>query len=363
MTQISRPRKIGVDGGALVKDYPTGVEKATAEILQALFKVDTDNQYFIYTTAPLPVYFKNLSNVTERVVPYRRFWTQTALPLAMEQDDLDIFWSPSNVLPPKLPPKSLATIHDVAFVVHPEIYSWWSRILQRTTVLRAKSSATKIIAITESTKADIERYFNVSESMIEVVPIARPRGHQAETKSIPKWENYILAVGRVEHKKNSLNIVKSFSALLTKYPDLHLVFAGPAGYGFKTIKKYVENSNIQNHIHFLGFVSNEELGGLYHHAKLLLFPSLYEGFGMTILEGFVASIPVVTSNLGAMKEVAGNAAMLVDPHNIDDMMMGVDKLLSDEAMRQKYIEAGRIRLQDFSWEKSANQIKNIINNL
>jgi len=363
MTNAHRPKRVGVDGSALVKPTPTGVERATTEMLRALFKFDIGNQYFVYVPAQLPTEFQNLPNVAGRIVPRQRFWTQTALPRAIKQDNLDIFWSPSHILPPKLPPKSLATIHDLAFVVYPESYSWWNRILQRTTVLRAKSSATKIIAITASTKKDLRRYFSVPESQIDVVPMARPIGDLSGTKSLPKWKNYILVVGRVESKKNSLNIVKTFGILSTKYPDLHLVFAGPAGYGFDKVRKWVSDFNAKDKIHFLGFVSDEELNSLYHYAKLLLFPSLYEGFGMTILEGFAAGIPVVTSNIGAMKEVAGGAAMLVNPHELDSIVIGVDKLLSNEDTRQKYIEAGKKRLRDFSWESSATKIRDIINNL
>ncbi|RLC37862.1 hypothetical protein DRH29_00395 [candidate division Kazan bacterium] len=363
MILANRPKKIGVDGSALVKSNPTGVEKATAEILLALFRLDVNNRYFIYAPSQLPDKFKNFSNVVARVMPSQRFWTQTALPRAIMRDNLDVFWSPSNILPPKLPPKSLATIYDVAFVKYPECYSWWSRILQRASVLRAKSLATRIITITQNTKEDLRRYFNMPASQIDIVPMARPTQAASAAKLPPKWKNYILAVGRVEHKKNSLNIVKAFEKLSAKYSNLHLVFAGPAGYGFGEIKKRIDNSSQSHNIHLLGFVSGEELNSLYRNAKLLLTPSLYEGFGLTILEGFAADIPVVTSDIGAMKEVAGNAAVLVNPHDAESIMSGVDRLLSGEAARRRCISAGRERLRDFSWEKSASKIRDIISSL
>src|SRR5680860_610949 len=192
MTPIIKPKKIGVDGTALVNMHPTGVELATTDLLQALFRVDRDNQYLIYTPTPLPINFKNLANVVERIIPPRRFWTQTALPKALKQDNLDVFWSPSNILPPKQSPKYLTTLHDIAFVIYPHVYKTSNRLMQMFGIWRAKHIANKIIVSSATTKQDLYKHFKIPLEKMQVVSLALPNRPGIKPTQRPAWEEYLL---------------------------------------------------------------------------------------------------------------------------------------------------------------------------
>jgi glycosyltransferase involved in cell wall biosynthesis len=221
--------------------------------------------------------------------------------------------------------------------------------------------ATKIIAISQQTKADLEKYFHIPAARIAVILMSRPfQVADPKPGRLHLPDNFLLVVGRIEPRKNPLNIIRAFSKMTGVYPDLHLVFAGPAT-GARAVRDLAKRYGLTQRIHLLGFVSDPDLHALYHRARLLLFPSLYEGFGLPILEAFAYDLPVVTSDLGALKEVAGEAAVLVDPTSPDSIAVGVRQLLDNADARAHYVAMGSKRLEDFSWEHSAKQLLNLIN--
>jgi glycosyltransferase involved in cell wall biosynthesis len=354
--------KIGIDGSAITKSQPTGVEVATRDLVSALLKLDQRNQYLIYTSVRLPEHWHK-PNVVNRVIPPTRLWTQTALSRAIASDNLDVWWSPSNILPRKLPKKVLATVHDLAFIKFPRAYTFKNWLGSWLTVWRARRLATKIIAISQQTKSDLERYFQTPAEQIVIVPMAQPfLAESTFPLKYPIPDKFILVVGRIESRKNPFNIVYAFAELAHAHPDLHLVFAGPPTHGH-AVKKLAKRYGVDGRVHLFGFVSDFGLVKLYRRAQVLLFPSLYEGFGIPILEGFVHETPVVTSNTGALKEVAGDAAVLVDPTSPASIAGGVRRLLDNPETRAHYVAMGNKRSQDFSWDKSAEKLLTLINSL
>lgn len=341
----------------------------TRELISALVKSDRDNEYLIYTPTAASEDLASFTNVTYRVVPWRRFWTQTVLPRAVSQDELDVFWSPSNVLPRHLNCKSLATIHDLAFMRFPRCYRLKDWFLSWLTARRAAQQATGVITVSRQTKQDLIRYFNVAPDKIKIVYCALPHTHQQASQdeirhrySLPN--RFLLVVGRIEPRKNPLNIVRAFGSIARRNPDMHLVFVGPAQTSHHhRVISLVNKLKLNDRIHFLGFVPIDDLFTTYQMADVLLFPSLYEGFGIPILEAWAARTPVVTSDIGAMKEVAESGAILVDPFRPEDIANKVQQALDDSALRSKYIQAGLDRLQDFSWTHSAKKLKNILESL
>lgn len=362
-------KRIGIDASALTKDRPTGVEVASRELIYALIKQDLANDYLLYTPKPLSHKWLNFPNVENRVIVATKFWTQKALPLALEKDNLDIFWSPAYMLPPRLKGiKTIATIHDVAFMRFPLAYSVKNWLLSFYTVARAKFIATKILAVSQQTKNDLKKYFFVPDQKIEVVYNAISHNHLRpnlidiqEKYNLP--EQFVLVVGRIEPRKNTINIIESFRTISQNHPDLHLVFSGPDSKLPDNLEDKVHEYRIQDKVHAVGFVHELDLPMLYRTAEILLFPSLYEGFGLPILESFAAGTPVITSNYGACAEIADRAALLVTPTDTNAIARSVSHLLNDEELRTKYIQVGYKRLEDFSWEASAQKLKEIINNL
>ncbi|MDD5605764.1 MAG: glycosyltransferase family 1 protein [Patescibacteria group bacterium] len=361
--------KIGIDGNVFIKTHPTGVEVASRELIHHLLKLDRDNHYIIYTPKPLPSRWRDLPNVTNHVVVANRFWTQRALPVAIREDHLDIFWSPAYMLPPGLTGiKTIATIHDVAFMKFPLAYKVRDWALSFSTVLKAKVGATKILAVSQQTKQDLKKIFGIGERRIEVVYNAvshyhlRPNLQDIHEKyHLP--EQFLLTVGRVEPRKNSTKILESFCVIAQNHPQLHLVFAGPKNQLSVRLEAEAKAAGLEHRVHFIGFVAELDLPMLYRAAEIFLFPSLYEGFGLPILESFAAGTPVITTNFGAPAEVANHAALLVNPHDTNAIVRAVSHLVGDEELKTKLVQAGYERLKDFSWEASAAKLKSIIDTL
>ncbi len=355
--------KVGIDASALIKEKPTGVEVVTRDLIYALISSAPKHYFYLYTPQVPPGAFTRLANVTTRVIPASRLWTQRALPKAIHEDNLDIFWSPSNMLPPNLKMKTLATIHDLATVKFPRLYTLKERLLSRITIKRAAQSATKVLAISLQTKKDLTEYFKVPAGRIEVIYMALPTMSKPVKPKFKLPKRYLLVVGRIEPRKNPLNIVKAFAKVAKIDPTLHLIFAGSPGTGMSNVTTLIKKLRIQSRVKVLGFVPAANHSWLIQNAEIMLFPSLYEGFGLPILEGFHFETPVITSNYGAMSEIAGGGAMLVDPKNPGDIAKGIEAMLLDKKLVMRYIAAGRLRLKDFSWKLSALKLEKLIDSI
>lgn len=357
--------KIGVDASKLLESQALGVERATRFLLTQLFELDRSNEYRLFAPAALPPSWRR-SNVTPVLVPTGPFWTALRLSEALVSEELDIFYQPGNILPLRLPKntKAVVTIHDLAAVAQPLLYPPKESLLSYLTVLQAARRAKRIIAVSQATAGDLSRFFALSSKRIEVIHHGPPRGILKRTGKLPpevKGE-FFLVVGRVELRKNPLRILEAFASYQRRGGTLKLVLAGPAGFGYVRIKEKVKQLGAKNVI-FLGFVEEEALNALYAKAKALIFPSLYEGFGLPILEAFSYGLPVLTSNFGATKEVGGEAALLLDPLNVAELSKALDRIVDDTQLRGWLIERGKKRLKEFSWVKAAQKLKEIFESL
>jgi len=354
--------KIGIDATALTHSHPTGVEVVTRELLQALLAADTANQYILYTPIPLGPDWQRYPQATIKMLPKTPWWVWRRLGPALPQDHLDAFWSPSNLLPSHLPPRSLATVHDLAFMHFPRYYSWRSRWLSWLTVWRAARLATRIIAVSEQTKQDLINKFKVAADRIVAIPNALPHLPIAAVTPVVNGD-YILVVGRVEARKNPTAAIKAFALIAADYPKLQLVFAGSPGFQAEHAKQLAQALGLADRIQFLGFISPQTLADLYAYAKILLFPSFYEGFGLPVLEAFHYGVPVVASTTPAVSEVAGDAALLVEPTDTVGISRALVRLLEEPELRAELIAKGVERLKQFTWDVSAGQLRELINNL
>lgn len=213
-----------------------------------------------------------------------------------------------------------------------------------------------IIAVSHFTREQLIYRFPHLESMITVVYSGVD--HIDDTISLEDRQRfipnpYLLFVGTVEKRKNLPTAVRAFELAKSKFPDLHFVIVGTNGYKHQEIDEVIHRSRYAKHIHRIGFVLQDDLLHLYRNAELLLFPSLYEGFGFPILEAMRLGCPVVTSNRGAMKEIAGSAAILVDPLETEEMTQAILKVCEDRLQRDELIEAGKTRSQEFTWKRCA----------
>lgn len=228
--------------------------------------------------------------------------------------------------------------------------------------------AQKIITISEATKSELMQLFGVSAQRINVIHCGFTRICDLQEKSvanIPK--KYFFFVGTFKERKNVLNIVKSFALFSKKDPyGYALVLAGKSSKSseyMRSILRVIKKENIEDRVIFIGHISDNELVFLYKNATALVFPSLLEGFGLPVLEAMSCGVPVITSTVSSLPEVAGDAALLVDPYSIEEIAESMRVIIENESLRNELIKKGYEQIKNFSWEKAANEMTSIIRSI
>ena len=310
---------IGFDGSRIAKEFHTGTEHYSTEILKALSKIDCENQYIIYTPKSLEHRLGKIpKNVSYKIMPFPKLWTQVRLSWEMAFGKKpEILFIPSHTIPFVHPKKTIVTVHDLAFKHFPELFSASEMAYQNFGLKLAVKNAAHIITVSENSKKDIVKLCKVPAEKITVIyhgydqNLYRPLtpSEKADNK-ILKNKPYIFFVGRLEEKKNVLNLLKTY-AFLRKEPKIKhkLVLAGKPGYRYEKIKAYILSlpENIQKDIHELGYVENRELSEWMKNADVFYFPTLFEGFGLPVLEAMASGVPVVASNTTSIPEITGSS--------------------------------------------------------
>jgi len=355
---------VGIDASRITENEKAGVGNYTYHLLKALEKIDKKNRYVLYFNK-IPTKFEiSQSNFSTKVISSPRFWTQGRLALECLIHPPDILFVPAHTIPVLRRPslKTVVTVHDLGAEFLAEYHKWPQKIYLNWSTEYIAKHATHIIAVSNHTKRDLMRTLKAPARQISVVyegvdsKFFYPR---------PDWEikqvkanygvgrGYFLYVGTIQPRKNLVRLIEAFSKSGVENTDL--VLAGSSGWLDEEIYKLPEKLSISKYVRFLGYVTDEDLPALYSGAVGLVFPSLYEGFGLPILEAFACGCPVLTSKIGAMAEVAGDAALLVDPYNKDEIAAGLKKLVSDRNFREDLIKKGSERVKEFSWEKVAKE--------
>ncbi|ENZ30832.1 hypothetical protein HMPREF1084_03405 [Clostridium butyricum 60E.3] len=302
---------------------------------------------------------------------YRRIWNKIPINYnRLFQSDADIYHFFNFIVPPRINGKIITTIHDMTYILYPETMD--KRNLKRITddIDYSVNRSDKIITVSESSKRDIIRYLNVPEEKIEVVyngveydRFAKSNNNQDKLKVMQKYnlpQNYILYMGTLEPRKNIESIVRSYSVLKKNYNnEIKLVIAGKKGWLFENIFNLVESLKLQDDVVFTDYVDEVDKAAIYQMANLFVFPSIYEGFGIPVLEAMASSVPVITSNVSSLPEVAGDAAILVEPKDVNSIAKNMHKILSNNDLRDKLICKGHIQAKKFTWEASAEKLYKI----
>lgn len=348
---------IGIDASKATEKAKTGIEKTVYELILNLKKLDNSNTYFLYTDKKLPKELLS-SNFIEKYIPFPFLWHKKRLPLALLHDKPDLFIEMSSSLPFFSPRNSIVFIHDLASKHFPESYSFTQRILLNHTFSRGQKANT-IVFPSQSTKNDYENYYKI-KNKYSVIPLGF---NKIAASSKKKFDfDYFLFVGRLELRKNIQNIIKSYSIFRENNGSgSKLVLAGSPGYGYKNILQEIDKfDTIKKDVILTGYIAENELPSLYENSISLLFPSLYEGFGLPILEAMSYKTPVITSDSSSMAEIAGNAALLVDPDNPDSIAKAMDSVYHDKTLRSDLISKGLKNIEKYSWLKSAEILLELI---
>jgi len=362
--------KIGIDISQIV--YGTGVSVYTKNLVKSLLKINNEDEFLLFGGSlrqreALKDFISSLSsfnNVTGRVffIPPKLadiLWNKLhILPIDSLLGKVDVFHSSDWTQPPSNSAK-VTTIHDFGFIkypstAHPKIASTMKGRFEW-----VKKDVDLIIAISKATKNDIVDILGISPKKVKVVYEALPKDIKkvqnnkliADVKKKYKIKNdFLLSVATLEPRKNLKRVILAFNEVKKIIPDIQLVLAGKLGWD-QDIKKMMGKR--PKDIIFTGFIDREhELSSLYSSASCFVFPSLYEGFGLPILEAMVCGCPVVTSNISSMPEVAGDAAVLVEPLEVESISHGIVKAIKE---KDALVKKGFEQIDKFSWEKTAKE--------
>ncbi len=353
---------IGIDASRALRKQRTGTEVHNAEIIKHLAAVDPNNIYRLYSNQPPTGDMLHLGpNVEWRVMPFSRGWTLFRLSLEMLVNPPDILFIPAHILPLIPPRKSAVMIHDLGFDHFPELYKWTDKVYHRYAVRFAQWFASVILTPSEFTRQDLHQRYNVPLGKITTVyhgfDSSQFRPADPKEKS-PIEEPYFYFVGRLEYKKNISRLLQAFAQFkqTTGLPHKFLL-AGRQAYGYDAIQATYESldESIKKDITFLGYTSQDDATRYLRHAEALVFPTLFEGFGLPVLEAYASHTPAITSTSTCMPEIAGDAALLVDPTSVDQIASAMHTIATDKKLRQELIAKGDARYKEFSWNKAARE--------
>lgn len=276
---------------------------------------------------------------------------------------VDVFHIPHYNVPWFLPANSVVTIHDLTQFLFPDIFNRFKRLAARVVLKNALNKAGRIVVVSESTKKDILKHYSEFEDKVRVVY----NGISTDFKPLPVDEvnafkkskgidNYILYVGNRKPHKNIKRLLEAFSIIRKEYSDLQIVIIGDRFSDVDDIDMWKKDMNLgEDAVNEVTKVSDEELHRYYCGAKILVHPSLYEGFGFTPLEAFACGIPAVVSNTASLPEICGDAAVYFDPYNVSDMAKKIKMVIEDKALQKTLVNRGLQRTSFFTWERCANE--------
>lgn len=370
--------KIGIDASALVKQK-TGIEQWLSNFLYHLMQIDCTNQYFLFSYDEPSLSYPLNDNF--KIVYYggkskKRSLFFTQLPKALKRCQIDLFLGAKPYLPPfhKNKIKYLAVVHDLLPLYMPELFTFSHRLRFKILTSLCRHQAHELIAVSNATKQDIIKYMRFPSARIHVVyegadsEFNTKRAPALIDQTMQKYKidaPYILCLSTVEPRKNMLRTIKAYEAYMQETPvSCKLVIVGGSGWNNGEIYDYVnQNSDLKSHVIFTGYVSDQEVKHIYANATLFIYASLCEGFGLPILEAMQSGIPVITSNVSSMPEVAGDACYLVNPLETEEIKQAIKALMSSPQKREELTKKGLERARKFSWEKCAKEIYEIMNNL
>ncbi|NTW13713.1 MAG: glycosyltransferase family 4 protein [Candidatus Moranbacteria bacterium] len=291
-----------------------------------------------------------------------RFWTHVRLSIEMLLHSPDILFVPAHTVPLIHPTRSFVTVHGLEYEFSKGSYSFWERIYMRSVIRFSCRAAMGIISVSENTKRDLIRLYGVSEEKIRVVYEGKPERRQyVESRESEIEKPYLLFIGRIEERKNISRIVEAFGILKGSHGIPHrLILAGKKGYGYADIKQAIEVSGYRGEIVETGYVSEKKKVELLRNADVFLFPSLYEGFGLPVVEAQAAGVPVVTSRISSLPEIGGMGALYTDPMSVESIADRTWDILSNPGLRDGIIVKGRENVKRFGWEKCSEEISDLL---
>ena len=381
--------KIGIDARSILnpeKGDAIGVGHYTYQLIRHLLKNDTENEYVIFFD--FRVREKDIKkftrpNVQIKFYPfsdYKKYlpgaYNEILGTATLQKEKLDVLHTTSshNRIPMSYSGKTVVTFHDMAVFNIPQCLPMIKRTKDKATNYLMANKADKIIAVSESLKNDVRKFLNVPDEKISVIYSGLDERFfdQSDTddkKVLGKYnisKKYLLFLGTLEPSKNISRLLEAFATFKQKQKqknsekfDYQLVLAGKRGWLSQEYQQTIKDLGLAKDVIFTGYIIGDELVPLFHNAEFFIMPSLYEGFGMTVLEAFATQTPAIISNVASLPELAGDAAYFINPLNTKELAESMMLFASDENLRGQYCRKGLEQVKKFNWDKTALETLNI----
>lgn len=355
---------IGFEASAL-QGCKSGVGYYAENLLGSMMKVAPEHDFMLFSNRDMSAVWTPQASEKlygERYFPVRAAWMQAVLPGSLRRVRPDVCHFPNYLAPIFSDCPYVVTIHDMTLFITPRFHRFKKLVLDRTLIPHVARKASSIITVSRSARDDIVRYLKVPRSKVRVVMNAvSPAFHRVTDEAIIKAVHahyglhvpYILYVGTIEPRKNLVRLIQAFAQLKKRGLPHKLVLVGQPGWRCEPIYAEVEKQSLQREVIFTGYVRFEDLPALYSGAESMAFPSLYEGFGLPVLEAMACGTPVVTSVSSSLAEVAGDAALLVDPYSVREITEALHRIHTNRGIASDLSEKGFERAAHFTWENAA----------
>ncbi len=364
--------RIAVNTRFLLKNRLEGIGLYTHEVVRRLVEQHPEHSFFFYFDRPFDQSFVFGKNVTPIVLfpPARHpflfvWWFEWSVRRALKRHKVDVFLSPDNFLTLGTKVKTVLVTHDLAHVHYPEQVSFFQRLYYRFFAKKFNRRADRIVAVSEFTKADIVQQYQLAPAKISVSgngcrDMFRPlqlAEKQAVREHFSEGKPYFYYIGAVHPRKNIHRLIAAFDQFkMTSGTPHKLLIAGRFAWQAGEVKTAFEAARHQSDIRFLGYVTDEDAVRLMGAATALVYVSLFEGFGVPVLEAMHAEVPVVTSNVSSLPEVAGDAALLVDPTSVEEIAGAMHRICEDDHLCNKLVANGRSQRTKFNWQQAADVV-------
>lgn len=362
---------IGIDGNEANVVYKVGVSVYTLNILKYFqTQASEDLQFIVYLRSkPLAELPLATNYFTYKIVWGPVLWSQVFLPIhlwifKLLGNYLNVFFSPAHYIPRFCPFKTIVAIHDLSYLYFPHEFLKKDLYQLKNWTEYALKNSEKIIAVSKTTKKDIIHEYSIQDEKITVIynGYEDPIHGLASGKNANKFP-YFLYIGTVQPRKNLDTLIAAFSQFHKTHPEYKLIIAGKKGWLYEDIFKQVEKLEMQNSILFPGFVPEEQKNSLYKNAVAFILPSLYEGFGIPLLEAMAHDCPVISSFSSSLPEIGGEACLYFDPKNNEDLVEKMNLITTNKELVKKLIALGKKRIELFSWQETGKNTLHILQSI
>jgi glycosyltransferase involved in cell wall biosynthesis len=366
--------KIGIEGQRLFREKKHGMDMVALELIHNLQKLDTENEYLIFVKPDMDntciqeaINFK----IVELKGGSYPVWEQIALPRAAKAEGCDILHCTSNTAPVYTNIPLIITLHDIIYLEGIKLGkqggTWYQRlgnIYRRWNVPKVVKNASKIITVSNFEKKLIDKHFGFQENKVEVAyngvgeHFTRIKNKNELENIRNKYQlpkNFLFFLGNTDPKKNTKNVLRAYAHYIKKNDIIPLVMLDFGENNLKTMLVEIDEPQLREHIHLTGYIINSDLPAIYNLCEVFLYPSMRESFGIPILEALACGTPVVTSNTSSMPEIAGEAAIIVNPHNPKEIADSIVKILNNHKYRKELSVKGMKHSKQFSWKIMAQK--------